>query len=345
MTTYTRTDQRGMVSFMITLIMMLVISLIVIGFTQVTNRNRREQLDRQLSMQAFYAAESGINAATDIIAANIATPPKQDTCDGTDYPATSLHTNPNVAYTCVLVDPTTPDIRTNASPQKSAVFPLHPVDTNGNPVTLDTLIFSWSVAAGQVDSTIGCSSTPTGTFLPSSSYSCRFGILRVDLVQDPNSGGSLDANALNNKTTSLFLQPSNNGSPTTTLNSFATKGLIVGARHVNGMYTVTLNLGAAAQSNDYYMRIVTLYRDAPDIIISGKHAGSAVQFKDAQAVVDVTGKAVDTLRRIQVRVPLQLRDTSLIPEGAVQSAADVCKRFATYDGYFNPTNGAEGCHS
>lgn len=45
--------------FMITIVMMVVISLIVVGFTQVANRNRRQSLDRQLSTQAFYVAESG----------------------------------------------------------------------------------------------------------------------------------------------------------------------------------------------------------------------------------------------------------------------------------------------
>ena len=60
-------DDKGLVSFMITIIMMLVITLIVIGFTQVSNRNRRESLDRQLSTQAFYAAESGVNEALKVL--------------------------------------------------------------------------------------------------------------------------------------------------------------------------------------------------------------------------------------------------------------------------------------
>ncbi|HET6924792.1 MAG TPA: pilus assembly PilX N-terminal domain-containing protein, partial [Candidatus Saccharimonadales bacterium] len=58
-----RGDERGMVSIMVTLVMIIVITLIVIGFAQVVRRNQRETLDRQLSTQAYYAAETGINDA------------------------------------------------------------------------------------------------------------------------------------------------------------------------------------------------------------------------------------------------------------------------------------------
>src|SRR5689334_20404193 len=59
--------QAGMVAIMVMLILMLVISLIVLGFAQISRRNQRQSLDRQLSTQAFYAAETGINDAAEII--------------------------------------------------------------------------------------------------------------------------------------------------------------------------------------------------------------------------------------------------------------------------------------
>src|ERR1700761_8288581 len=58
-----RRDEQGMVSILVTMIMVIVISLIVIGFAEVSRRNQREALDNQLSTQAYYAAESGVNAA------------------------------------------------------------------------------------------------------------------------------------------------------------------------------------------------------------------------------------------------------------------------------------------
>lgn len=328
-------DQRGLVSFMVTLIMMLVISLIVIGFTQVTNRNRREQLDRQLSMQAFYAAESGVNAASDTINASLLTPSgvqAQDTCNGTTYPASSLNSNPSVEYTCVLVNPNVPTITTNSNQQTSSVFPINPVDTNGVATVPTQLTFSWSAAQGSAASNTGCQSLKQ---FPKNdaSYACSFGLLRVDLMLG-NSGGSAATFAGN--TVTLFMQPLASGSSAQTISSFGSpKAIIVGAQYssTTKMYTATVSLGPSTRANYYYARITTLYRDSPRIMIDGTNAGSAISFSDAQAIIDVTGKAQDVLRRIQVTVPLQ-QSSTLIPEGAIQSVADVCKRFSTYNGYY-----------
>ena len=60
-------DQKGMAAILITLIMMIVISLIVLGFAQITRHDQQQALDKQLSTEAFYAAESGINDAINAI--------------------------------------------------------------------------------------------------------------------------------------------------------------------------------------------------------------------------------------------------------------------------------------
>ena len=328
-------DQRGLVSFMITLIMMLVISLIVIGFTQVTARNRREQLDRQLSMQAFYAAESGVNAAATIAKASQLTPQgvaAQTNCSGSTYPATSLNSNPSVGYTCVLVTPRVPTIVTNANPLTSSIFPLVPVDSAGNAITPTQLTFSWSTAQGTSATNSGCQAY--GQFPKNDgSYTCPFGLLRVDLMIG-SSGGSAAAFAAN--TVTLYMQPLASGGSAQTINSFsAPKGIIVGAQYNSSTktYTATVNLAPAAQSSQYYMRVTTLYRDSPRIVIAGTNAAGAINFADAQAIIDVTGKAQDVLRRVQVTLPLN-QYNSITPEGAVQSVADVCKQFSTYNGYY-----------
>ena len=47
--------------------MIVIISLIVLGFAQLARRNQRQTLDSQLSTQTYYAAESGVNAALRIV--------------------------------------------------------------------------------------------------------------------------------------------------------------------------------------------------------------------------------------------------------------------------------------
>jgi Tfp pilus assembly protein PilX len=77
-------NQDGMASILITILMMIVVSLVVLGFSQVTRTEQRESLNRQLSMQAFYAAESGINDAYSVISSDISTNtaiPSQTSCN------------------------------------------------------------------------------------------------------------------------------------------------------------------------------------------------------------------------------------------------------------------------
>jgi len=45
-TSVDQSKQRGMVAIMITMILMIVISLIVLGFAQISRRNQRQSLDR-----------------------------------------------------------------------------------------------------------------------------------------------------------------------------------------------------------------------------------------------------------------------------------------------------------
>ena len=335
-------DQRGLVSFMVTLIMMMVISLIAIGFTQVTNSNRREQLDRQLSMQAFYAAESGVNVAAGIVKASAVTGVKaQTSCGDTTYPAATLSTSPSVAYTCVLVNPNVPSIITNANQQKSSVFKVRPVDSAGNSVVPASLTFTWSVAQGM--SASNCTTQTLAKFPKNdTTYTCPFGLLRVDLVQG-STGSSAAAFASN--TTTLFIQPVGSGGSAQTISSFSSpKAIIVGGTYDSSskVYKATVNLGVGARASEYYARITTLYRDSPRIVVDGTSTtGSSLNFADAQAIIDVTGKAQDVLRRVQVTIPLQQYDTNLIPEGAIQSVVDVCKQFTIYGGS-NAYNGCPG---
>lgn len=323
-------DQRGMVSLTITLVMMLVISLIVVGFAQVSNRNRREALDRQLSMQAFYAAESGVNSAASKIRTALATGTTiatQTVCTGTDYydaTAAKLVSDGSVAYTCVLVNPTVDRISTTANTQGSTVVPIDTVDSSGVSQTATSLTFSWSPPDGVTASTSNCLSA---TFPVSAGYMCPFGLLRVDLFK-VNGASITSASNLAGSTATLYLKPTTSGGGTQGVGAFNTpKAYIVNASYAPEMYSATINFTPAAQSAHYYARITTLYKDAAHVYIDGVNSAGNSYFANAQATVDVTGRAQDVLRRVQVRVPLQ-QYGSQIPGAAVRSGADVCKRFS-----------------
>lgn len=312
-------DQKGIVSFMVTLIMMMVISLIVIGFTQVTNRNRREALDRQLSAQAFYAAESGVNQAiTEIMGQAFGSVANKDTCANTGtYDAFSLNSS-GVDVTCIMVNTIPDSIVGSASQTSSFVTYIHPVNsTNSGSPAIDTLTFTWRSAEMQTPQPGGCTGTHM-QFPVTPPATCAFGLLRVDLFQ-------FESNQPKNKdnTTTLYLQP------LTAQNSYAINNTSDKNTHVFSAdcdlfsCKVEVPFSGNASNKKYYARLSSLYREIPSFEITGKlNTTETMYFKDAQAIIDSTGRAQDVLRRIQVRYPLGGGDET--PPWAV--AGRVCKR-------------------
>ncbi len=154
----TTDNEQGFASIVIALVLVIVLSLITVGFAQLMSRNVQQALDKQLSDQAYYAAESGVNDAAQAINAGYNL--SKTTC-GVDagqsggvvtaHPGAKFLTNPTVSgstnssYTCLLINPTPPtleysDIKTTDS--KTVEF--EGLDQNtGVPVTIQTITISW----------------------------------------------------------------------------------------------------------------------------------------------------------------------------------------------------------
>ena len=187
-------DQRGMASFLVTLVMMMVITLIVVGFSQVARRNQSEALNNQLSEQAFYAVESGINVTDATISSYLKTNsygtlPVKSTCNGEYDPnnqingaSTSnlvLSSTPDVQDTCILVNPNPTSLQYNLTTTSSEVIPI-----NSN-TALESLTFNW--AKQDSTSTLTSCSGSAYEFQPVNVWgsNCDFGVLRLDLVANP----------------------------------------------------------------------------------------------------------------------------------------------------------------
>src|SRR5665213_972033 len=56
-------DQRGFVAFFVTIMVMIIFGVLILSFSQISNREGVSALNRNLSTNALYAAESGINDA------------------------------------------------------------------------------------------------------------------------------------------------------------------------------------------------------------------------------------------------------------------------------------------
>ncbi len=325
-----RTNQQGMVSIMVTMILMIVMSLIVLGFAQNARRNQRETLDRQLSTQAFYAAESGVNDAKELIQGTTAVPPAKTSCTdaGTGGFYQSLLDNSNVdaahgvSYSCVLVNPAPKQLDYDSVGTTGTIAPIF----SGSGSNFGNIDLTWQTKTGSTTPTNGCPTqytSGTASFTPTSTWTCGYGVLRLDLV--PVSG-NLDAATLQSSARTIFAVPTK----TTGVNTynFTTDGnKVIGVKCTNT--SCTLNISGLA-GTQYYMRMQSIYQD-----VSMKIA-SAQGLSGAQIVVDSTGKAQDVLRRIQVRFPISASGSkNNMPDNALQSTDSICKRFASMDGYFD----------
>lgn len=332
-------DERGMVSFTVTLIMILVITLIVLGFSQVTRRNVREALDRQLSSQAFYAAESGINVTATKLANYVAANGSSNlgdkkSCtngagDSTEYDPgdasgqglaiNDLSTTNGVRYTCVLVNPHPPTLIYDISQDGSTVAPI---TSTGN---IKTLKFQWFKEAKTTDTS--CAGATSYVFPPLASWTCGYGVVRIDLVAIPTGATFTSANLANN-TVTIFLTPHGAGGGTASIANYTSKKAYIVSGSGCGTGTCQAVITLPGDSANYYARLISTYRNAANTTISGTLVGGGTAtFIGSQAVVDVTGQAQDELRRVQARVAL-MPTADDIPQSALSSSADVCKRFS-----------------
>jgi hypothetical protein len=320
-----RKSENGFVSIFSALIIMLLLALVIIGFTFTTNRSIKRTLDDQLNTQAFYAAESGVNDAIDYLAGG-GTADKNN-CDSGGGSAFSydIDTTLGVGYSCVLID---------VDPTQQVFSPV-PVQGSDKPIVanvrttapINSIVFSW-------DSTQPSLSNPrTGGFagggsrpnLPSrTTWGNSIGIVRVDLVP-VGAAGQLNRQNLVANGYTFFLYPTDTSSSGNVSPGQAQAGttILTNCNNTGLRCRTTVNLAGPALSS-YRMRIQSLYNPTQISFEPLDASGTALSMLDGQAVIDSTGRANDVFRRIQVRVPLS-EIPGFTDAFAVNSAGSVCK--------------------
>lgn len=324
--------EAGMVSIMVTMVLMIVVSLIVLGFAQISRRNQRQALDRQLSTQAFYAAESGINDAVkaikDTLALGGSIEPKSDCTVPSNAPYDHLvpEIGPGVSYTCLLVDPTPEIIKYDKIGTRGTVVPI----TSDGP-QVASFTFTWRADQGADMS--GCPTSHANANLkPSGSWNCGFAVLRVDAV--PVDGYALNVDTLQERARTTFLTPYiwNGTSILPAQQSFDNSRIGVPCSNKECSYTVSV----VYPSTRYFLRVSSVYEEGLSVDIVAKDSdGHALNVVDTQVVIDVTGKAQDVLRRVQVRMPLSGSSSNMLSDFGLQSTEPLCKRFVVMGGYFS----------
>lgn len=323
--------ETGLVSIIVTVFVLLVITLIVLGFAKITRREQRQVLDRQLSTQAFYAAESGINDAISVLKSNPSA--TKSTCgpDATFSNNGKLDPAGNNAYTCLLISPVSDLVYKTIDTEKSMVIPIN---ANAN---ISVLNISWesNLATSNYSCSIAFPSFPPAS--PNPLADCDAGILRIDITPTPPAG--FTRTDLLDNTLTAFLYPKGSASPNapTTLtyagNTGNSSGLVF-AGSCNASSSprrCQVNIAMPNNAANYYMRIRSIYKQN-GLTVSAN--SGALTLSGAQDKIDSTGKANDVLRRISVRVDIPGIDG--FPDFAVQSHDSICKRFTAANG-ISPT--------
>jgi hypothetical protein len=328
-----KNEESGFIAIMIAMILMTVLTLVLLGFVRLISREKRQALDRQLSTQAYYAAEAGISDAAKLLQTSPNT--TINDCNGSN-PLKAAYNNvldagARINYPCVLINPAPGSLQYDDIGQDNPeVIRMHAVD-NG-PIT--SVVMSWQDSGSSTTFP-----TNSGFLLSQTSVSgpnnlaTSTGVLRVSMTPVP--AGPLSGDALLNASKTFFLYPHAAAAPgAVTLLPFnqpdADGKFMDGGCHTGNTSPYFCNVRWFNLNNDtIYLKVSSLYRHSR-MEVRALRAGAPIALVGEQVLIDSTGKANDVLRRIQVRRPVQA-DYS-VPAGALITMQGTCKRFTVWPG-------------
>lgn len=212
-----KNNQEGLASIFISMIMMIVITLLVLGFVQFANKEASQVLTRQLSTAAFYVAESGVNEVKSVyqqVGSNI---PSKSICSNNTSSSNTANTTyiqtlgstSNISIPCLLVSNTTNHIRDNLALGSSWITPINSGNGNINYLTIgwqNSRLSSQNISQnnvntfcfGLVDNISQMNSSSPLNDIAAGNYNlgpevidysnCDAGVIKVDLVPANNIG-------------------------------------------------------------------------------------------------------------------------------------------------------------
>lgn len=346
-------NEYGLVSIVATATIVALLALIVIGFARLMSRELRQSLDRQLSSQAYYAAESGINDAKNYLAdlANDPSNPQPITKTNCDNPPPNpdglrfmkffkdLDVNPNsgAKYTCVLLNPN-PKVL-NYGPSFTTETRLSFLTNAGG----DQLIIAWRPSK---DAQSG--------FRPDLSLTTfntwnAMGLLRLTIFtatdQLNTSRAELQSTALN-----LFLVPVGGGTVGNydVIGYAGSNGKLVQGRCVNsGVKTIVLGTStyttnspcviviSGLPAGTHIVKMKDIYAPVDKQFQIADAGGDPATFTGGPVEVDVTGRGTDVVKRLSTTLQPELTGGNLpggfqnaldfLPDYAIESAMSICK--------------------
>lgn len=354
--------EEGFAPIIVSIIIVIVLSLITLGFVSLANNSAKNALNRQLSNNAYYAADSGINDAIKAIASGSYTGTKQ-TCGpvvGNPYLGNNQINGPQDYYSCLLINPSPATLQySSVSSNQPIVALLSTVNSSGAATNPSYFIFSWEPSA-QVEASPyvfapasyfpNCTivSNIYGACLPAaanwidSSKKPITGILRLSLtpLQDRN---TLPSDTSSTYTAFLYPQSGSgsvNSAPSYSSNTIGPNSGLEVSGNCNSVSTQPDNCTveipvSSSATNGYIMSMRSLYTNSRVTIEAFDSQGNPLLFNNGQTMIDSTGFDHGVKRRIQVRI--SSLNYNGFPGYDIASSNSICKDLQAY-----PANNATG---
>ncbi|HSX43712.1 MAG TPA: hypothetical protein VLE69_00210 [Candidatus Saccharimonadales bacterium] len=356
-------NEDGVMAIVVTVIVLIIISITTIGFARISRREENQALDRQLSSEANYAAESGINDVVKAINAGTFNPnglPKTDCpTNATITPSATSPTGSSITlpasitsllggvtsssqFTCLLIKTVVPNLKYSAVfPPSSPTADFSTTNAAGTPTNAAEIMIGWSgPSAGQTFWPNGSNLTfpnpatwGTNTNEP---------LMRVDLT-NITGGGYTRNGMIANSYTGYFYPVKGTAAgqygatgDISTLIGDVNRGQIVGANcwspqtpnaHVTEDCNVSINVASLA-ANHFLMHLRSIFFGSNVTVTALDGSGSPLSITGGQVVIDATGRANDVVKREQVRISPRAPNAG-VADYAIQSADSICKRLIT----------------
>ncbi|MBI2009276.1 hypothetical protein HYS84_02600 [Candidatus Saccharibacteria bacterium] len=335
---FVKNKEYGIASIVVVSVLVVVMSLVAIGFSKLMNRSLQQSTTSSISAAANYAARSAVNDAIAYAKQNPAEAVTDcNTLIGSGQLKDAAKLSEDTKYTCILIDPTPSDlVYQKLPPLSSQVIKM----TTSASVSGGSVMFSWESYDRTFDQLPGGQ-----TFYSEKKWSLDKyePVLRVSLYPI-GTGGSLDSARSGSKTYFFYPNPKTNDTLSTV--AYGSEGLqkiecgknnpSTGNFKGSADYNCNVIINGLAAADYYYVRLTPIYNQTNVKIKANDSSNNVLKFIDVQSVIDATAKSGNAVKRLQARIDSSgistgrdyniSPDENAIPEFALRSSNQICKR-------------------
>jgi Tfp pilus assembly protein PilX len=290
-------NQSGMSSILFAMVFVIILSLLAVGFATLVRTDQQQVLDKTLSFQAQYAAESAINRKgaeliNEYAKGSIPADSPTGSC-GTTLSLKNTNFNASAEVTCINWKTTGESIVKDALGADPYISRLKTTAATSK------ITISWK--SNTVGATTAYSGSPTT--LPTID-NANIPIMRVTVAKS-------DLTDLRR----MYFIPASDSAGS------ATDGEVVSTKCVSGVCEISFDYDTSGS----WLSIMA-YGGLANVVVTANDTatGAALNLTGTQAIIDANARAQDVTKRVQARI-------SLVPQtwnpGYALSAGSACKDF------------------